>query len=94
MAWPVDMSLTSGGTSSLPKEKSLPEFDASDALEIVFSKAAACLSSMTGSVRPALELMAGSRDTHAAGHLRTRLGPSENLRASLQAATTASNSGR
>ena len=54
MAWPVDMSLTSGGTSSLPKEKSLPEFDASDALEIVFSKAAACLSSMTGSVRPAL----------------------------------------
>ena len=46
MAWPVDMSLTSGGTSSLPKEKSLPEFDASDALEIVFSKAAACLSSM------------------------------------------------
>ena len=53
MAWPVDMSLTSGGTSSLPNEKSLPEFDASDALEIVFSKAAACLSSMTGSVRPA-----------------------------------------
>lgn len=53
MAWPVDMSLTSGGTSSLPKEKSLPEFDASDALEIVISKAAACLSSMTGSVRPA-----------------------------------------
>jgi hypothetical protein len=45
--------LTSGGTSSLPNEKSLPEFDASDALEIVFSKAAACLSSMTGSVRPA-----------------------------------------
>ena len=44
MAWPVDMSLTSGGTSSLPNEKSLPEFDASDALEIVFSKAAACLS--------------------------------------------------
>ena len=38
MAWPVDMSLTSGGTSSLPKEKSLPEFDASDALEIVFSR--------------------------------------------------------
>ena len=32
MAWPVDMSLTSGGTSSLPKEKSLPEFDASEAL--------------------------------------------------------------
>ena len=53
MAWPVDMSLTSGGTSSDPKLKSLPEFDASDALEIVFSKAAACLSSMTGSVRPA-----------------------------------------
>ena len=53
MAWPVDMSLTSGGTSSLPKEKSLPEFDASEALEIVFSRAAACLSSMTGSVRPA-----------------------------------------
>ena len=45
MAWPVDMSLTSGGTSSEPKEKSLPEFDASDALEIVFSSAAACLSS-------------------------------------------------
>ena len=37
MAWPVDMSLTSGGTSSEPKEKSLPEFDASDALEIVFA---------------------------------------------------------
>ena len=44
MAWPVDMSLTSGGTSSEPKEKSLPEFDASEALEMVFSRAAACLS--------------------------------------------------
>ena len=33
MAWPVDMSLTSGGTSSEPNEKSLPEFDASEALE-------------------------------------------------------------
>ena len=41
MAWPVDMSLTSGGTSSLPNEKSLPEFDASEALLMVFSKAAA-----------------------------------------------------
>ena len=40
MAWPVDMSLTSGGTSSEPNEKSLPEFDASEALEIVFSRAA------------------------------------------------------
>ena len=49
MAWPVDMSLTSGGTSSEPNEKSLPEFDASEALEMVFSRAAACLSSMTGS---------------------------------------------
>ena len=90
MAWPVDMSLTSGGTSSEPKEKSLPEFDASDALEIVFSKAAACLSWR----RLRCELMAGSGSTHEAGRLRTRLGPSENLRASLQAATTASKSGR
>ena len=49
MAWPVDMSLTSGGTSSEPNEKSLPELETSEALEMVFSRAAACLSSMTGS---------------------------------------------
>ena len=39
MAWPVDMSLTSGGTSSEPNEKSLPELDTSEALEMVFSRA-------------------------------------------------------
>ena len=44
MAWPVDMSLTSGGTSSEPNEKSLPELETSEALEMVFSRAAACLS--------------------------------------------------